>query len=325
MSQVKSRINNDMLDLLKAIAAICVVGIHSLPYNTLGNNLRIFTRFSVPFFFLVSSYFLFKKIQFRDPKKDRELIRKYCFRIIKLYVAWLIVYSPFLIKTIRKIIEGDHTKVEGLRFIHKILLGYVPTIGVTWYLMATVISVLITYFVRYYYGEEVLLVIAIVSFIIGLVTSTYGKWYFEIEWLKVIPLSGVISFSFLSTICYVILGYFMSRLSLENKISNVSLLKGIILFSLLGFVETKIAQGLNIYHDGQNFLFLPLITICIFLFGINLSGQKVPGASFLRKASTIIYLAQNPVKYVLFYLGRIFGITQLTFDNFSVFLFNFFY
>lgn len=320
MNKMKNQKNNDMLDLLKFIAAICVVAIHSLQYNALGNNLRVFTRFSVPFFFLVSSYFLFNKLSFKDHKKDNERIKKYCYRIIKLYFCWLIVYLPFLFKIIRKIVEGDHTKKEGLLFIYKILLGYVPSIGVTWYLIATIISVLITYFVRYYWGEKFLIVIACISFIIGITTSTYGEWYFEIEWLKHLPLSGVISFSFISTICYVILGYFLSEMNIENKISNLVLSIGIILFSSLGFLETKMAQAFGSYHDGQNYIFLPLITICIFLLGINSSSRKIFGAPFLRQSSTIIFLAQNPVKYVLFNLGNRLHIPKLTFDNFYVFV-----
>ena len=62
-----------------------------------------------------------------------------------------------------------------ISFILGILLGYVPRIGVSWYLIALVMSVFIIYYIRSYFGEKVLLTIGIVSFLIGVFTSTYGK------------------------------------------------------------------------------------------------------------------------------------------------------
>ena len=55
-------------------------------------------------------------------------------------------------------------------------------------------SVFIIYYIRSYFGEKVLLTIGIVSFLIGVFTSTYGKWYFDIEWIKQVPFYGSISF-----------------------------------------------------------------------------------------------------------------------------------
>ncbi|EGO8469402.1 racemase, partial [Enterococcus faecalis] len=53
--------NNDVLDAFKFIAALSVVGIHTFPSKSiLGSDLKILARFSVPFFFIVSGYFLFK-------------------------------------------------------------------------------------------------------------------------------------------------------------------------------------------------------------------------------------------------------------------------
>ena len=94
-----------------------------------------------------------------------------------------------------------------ISFILSILLGYVPRIGVSWYLIALVMSVFIIYYIRSYFGEKVLLTIGIVSFLI--------------EYLLLLMVSGTLTlnglnkcllwfyiFSMISTICYVIIGYF---------------------------------------------------------------------------------------------------------------------
>ncbi|WP_252448917.1 acyltransferase family protein [Enterococcus faecalis] len=66
--------NNDVLDAFKFIAALSVVGIHTFPSKSiLGSDLKILARFSVPFFFIVSGYFLFKKFLLEKKKK----IKKY--------------------------------------------------------------------------------------------------------------------------------------------------------------------------------------------------------------------------------------------------------
>ncbi|WP_125605471.1 acyltransferase family protein [Lapidilactobacillus bayanensis] len=316
----ENKINYDMIDLLKFIAAICVVAIHSLPHDILGNDLRVFTRFSVPFFFIVSSYFLFKKITFKNAVNDRKRIHQYCLRVLKLYFYWLLIYTPYWLRSIKDIVQSDYTKVNGLWFIIKMSLGYVPTIGVTWYLMASIISVLITYYIRRFLGRNTLIIVMILSFLIGILTSTYGKWYFEIQSLKSIPIAGSISFSFLSTICYVILGYFLSKSGslVSDEVKSKHFLMYFVVFSIIGFFEVYFAQSLGVFKDGQNFILLPLITISLFLFGIN-SQQRISMAPLLRKSSTIIYLAQNPVKFVIFAIARRLKVATFTYDNFFVF------
>ena len=67
--------NNDVLDAFKFIAALSVVGIHTFPSKSiLGSDLKILARVSVPFFFIVSGYFLFKKISFREKEKDKKIL-----------------------------------------------------------------------------------------------------------------------------------------------------------------------------------------------------------------------------------------------------------
>lgn len=238
--------NNDVLDAFKFIAALSVVGIHTFPSKSiLGSDLKILARFSVPFFFIVSGYFLFKKISFREKEKDKKILFNYIKRILKVYLSWLIFYIPFFIVSIMNFVKGEMDLRGKISFILSILLGYVPRIGVSWYLIALVMSVFIIYYIRSYFGEKVLLTIGIVSFLIGVFTSTYGKWYFDIEWIKQVPFYGSISFSMISTICYVIIGYFLANYVFEKPLNNLFLVLGIVIFSYVGLKEVKFAQQLS--------------------------------------------------------------------------------
>lgn len=313
--------NNDVLDAFKFIAALSVVGIHTFPSKSiLGSDLKILARFSVPFFFIVSGYFLFKKISFREKEKDKKILFNYIKRILKVYLSWLIFYIPFFIVSIMNFVKGEMDLRGKISFILSILLGYVPRIGVSWYLIALVMSVFIIYYIRSYFGEKVLLTIGIVSFLIGVFTSTYGKWYFDIEWIKQVPFYGSISFSIISTICYVIIGYFLANYVFEKPLNNLFLVLGIVIFSYVGLKEVKFAQQLGVFYDAQNYFTLPIVAVLVVILSFNLENIRIPGSDFLRKSSIIIYLAQNPIKYLLFYAASQLGIQKLTYDNFKTYV-----
>lgn len=51
------KITYELLDLIKFIAAICVVGIHTFPHDGTGNDIRIFLDF--PFLYFLSYQVIF--------------------------------------------------------------------------------------------------------------------------------------------------------------------------------------------------------------------------------------------------------------------------
>ena len=133
-----------------------------------------------------------------------------------------------------------------ISFILSILLGYVPRIGVSWYLIALVMSVFIIYYIRSYFGEKVLLTIGIVSFLIGVFTSTYGKWYFDIEWIKQVPFMVLYLFDdFYDLLCDYRL--FLANYVFEKPLNNLFLVLGIVIFSYVGLKEVKFAQQLGVF------------------------------------------------------------------------------
>ncbi|OQO70948.1 hypothetical protein BH747_02805 [Enterococcus villorum] len=314
-------ITYELLDLIKFIAAICVVGIHTFPHDGTGNDIRIFFRFSVPLFFIISSYLLFSKLTYTDKKKDYFVIKRYSLRILTMYLCWLIFYSPYIINRLESIINQPDLFKNGLILLYSLVLGYVPSIGVSWFLMAIVLGVIVTYYVAMYLSDKFLIILGILSFGIGLATSTYGKWYFALTFIHKIPLATSVPFSLVSTICYIIIGYFLVKYNRFGRtFSNFTMIILSLLFSILGYLEVKFAQSLDFYYDSQNFIFLPFIAVCIFLFIINNPQIKIPYATFFRKASIIIYLAQNPIKFILFKFGQTNQIDLLSTDNVTVYI-----
>lgn len=84
------------IDILKFIMAFFVVGIHfplfpadQAPVFDTANFLlgKCLFRLAVPFYFAASGFLLFKKFDPAQP--DPELIRSYCFRMLRLLGIWL--------------------------------------------------------------------------------------------------------------------------------------------------------------------------------------------------------------------------------------------
>ena len=74
------------------------------------------------------------------------------------------------------------------------------------------------------------------------------------------------------------------------------------------------------FYDAQNYFTLPIVAVLVVILSFNLENIRIPGSDFLRKSSIIIYLAQNPIKYLLFYAASQLGIQKLTYDNFKTYV-----
>ena len=104
------------IDIVKFLCALLVISLHLIGYafsnmavdgkvpTGSGNLTMLFisplyfsiARVAVPFFFISSSYFLFKKIK-EHPEDRKKIIKQYCFRVLALYSFWLVVSIPVLV------------------------------------------------------------------------------------------------------------------------------------------------------------------------------------------------------------------------------------
>lgn len=91
------------IDLLKFTMAVCVVAIHTQPLYGIQSVAvqRLFdtiTSLAVPYFFSVSGFLLFSKIDADiSSEKNMEVCKKYLSRVLSLYVIWNIIYLPITI------------------------------------------------------------------------------------------------------------------------------------------------------------------------------------------------------------------------------------
>ena len=76
---------------MKVLMAFVVVSIHTTEWPLLGIR-----EVAVPFFFLVSGFFLFGKMT-GNRKEDLAAIRAWTLKILKLYLIWTAIYLPFTV------------------------------------------------------------------------------------------------------------------------------------------------------------------------------------------------------------------------------------
>lgn len=129
------------IDVMKVLMAFVVVSIHTTSWPLLGLK-----EVAVPFFFIVSGYFLCRKLT-GDRKADLGIIREWVFKILKLYLIWTAVYLPFTVYGFLQ--DGLSLKQSLLLFVRNLLfVGENFMSWPLWYLLAMIWSGILAYILR---------------------------------------------------------------------------------------------------------------------------------------------------------------------------------
>ena len=95
MAEKNTQKMNGTIDIVKLLMAVLVIGIHTEPFSFnfwLDKGFGICTRLCVPFFFVTSAYFYWRK---------EKSAKSFLSRIVLLYVIWSVIYLPFDIPVLR--------------------------------------------------------------------------------------------------------------------------------------------------------------------------------------------------------------------------------
>lgn len=299
------------IDVLKFILCVFVVLIHTINYSALSPILRC----AVPVFFIISSYFFFKKYDgTEDVKCRRQVLQRYVSRNLKLYLFWFILLLPF-------------TLLYRSWFDAGFLLGFTTflrslffssTFPASWYIMASILGVLIVCFLDTFKNKWLVYIIVLFSYVFCCLTSNYTNLMTEkVE--KIYHLYKLIFTSpynsFPASLIWILIG---RRIAAKEKKTNflnykyLAILLMVCIFFL--YFEYIIIHyfGLN-FSDDCYVMLLPVCLLFILIFG--LSKIEIKSNLFLRKTSTIVYCCHVPVSIVLDYIFKYLGIqsTMLTF------------
>lgn len=266
---------NYTIDIFRIIGAFCVVALHS-PLDALPNNaalfLRLLCRWAVPFFFLVSGYFIAKNVK----KRGNEVYLKSINNLLAIYVVSNIIYAVFYL------VDANPDTTAELTFT-KLLSGQS---GHLWFVAASIFGLLLLQYCSNRYSDGKLLAIGAFSFVAILALSGYS------------PLTGLTTqretTRYLTAIPFLFTGFliarhegFIARLSVIGCVA--ALIAGVALeFGEAFFLYKKFGAG---PHNQE--LLIGTAIIALGLFCLSLTYVIPTDNAFSRAGrqySLLVYL-----------------------------------
>lgn len=284
------------LDGFRLTGAFLVVAIHSSPFASFSADMdfiftRIFARMAVPFFLMMTGYFLLPQYLFRHCMDKRPLIRALQKHLL-LYLAAVLLYLPV------NLYAGQF---EGLSADGIFRMFFTDgTFYHLWYLPAAFSGILIVWFLATCLSFGMVAGITVVLYVVGLFGDSCYGLTMQIPFLKkaydvIFTVSSYTRNGFFYAPLFLVMGAGIhgggySGRTPEKKGCRKNAGKEAagftVLFALM-IVEGIILHRLNLQRHDSMYLMLP--AVMFFLFRLLLSGEYGQKKR-LREISLWIYL-----------------------------------
>lgn len=315
--RMNRKINNEnqynAIDLIKFIASLFVVAIHCPPFafNEVANLIfnQIFARLAVPFFFITSGFFLFRKFG-NDVVANKILLIQYIKRILILYIIWSIVYLPWIIED--RFINNNYSFIFNCFALIRNLF-FIGIYGHLWYLLAVATAAIIIYMFNKFLSINKTIIIAFLFYIIGIFGDSYISIVHNFSFINNIY---SLYFKFFESVRnglffgFIFMGMGMIIVKKEIFISKQYAIIGFIL-SLIGmFIEVFLLKYLLRIDNFQMYFFM--LPTTFFLFQLLLNVRLINHSCYykLRKLSLLVYLSHFLFINLYNLLQMVIGITN---------------
>lgn len=278
------------IDITKYVSALLVVCIHTYPLIDISETLNTYflqtvCRIAVPFFFMISGFFLFRKIN--GTQQDNEVLKKYLWRLLKLYLIWTVIYLPY---TIYNYLQAD-TGILGIAsYLRDFILN--GSYYHLWFLPALMTGTLIVYYLYKKKGIVFTLKVAFILYVIGYFLNIYAPLW------ESIPVVDFLFSFFTKTMTTARNGFFFAPMfvgiglllaktkRLSSRLAQTAL---IISFALL-VIEVTLYMITGMMRDLSS-MYLCLIPCTYFLGNVLLISKLPykPSYKSLREDSLLIY------------------------------------
>lgn len=296
------------LDYFRIIAALLIIAIHTSPllsYSKMADFVltSIIARIAVPFFFMLSDFFLISTYNYNCNK-----LKSFLKNVLFIYGIAIVIYIPLNIYT------GYFSMNNLVPNIIKDIV-FDGTLYHLWYLPASIIGASIAYFLVKKLGLKYSLVITIVIYVIGMFGDSYYGFLEKIPLLKnlygyIFEVSDYTRNGIFFAPVFFILGGIISNKS--NYMSTKNSLIGFLISFLLMLCEGMFLHKLGVQrHDSMYIMLLP----CMYFLFTALTFLKGSRARLLRTSSLIIYIIHPMMIVVIRMFSKIFGIQTVLVDN----------
>lgn len=308
-----TRKNYNAIDLAKLICSVMVVMIHVAPFghppeensvliDTFNDYIRnCLTRIAVPFFFVCSGFFLYRKT---TEQFDFSPTKKYAIHLGKLYLIWSAVYLPFIIQSI---IHSDKGIFYEL-FKYARNFVFVGSYYHLWYLPATIFAViLISFLLLRKISVRKILIFSGILYFVGLLAQSWFilikplQQAFPTVWKLLKLVEDIISTTrngLFDAFVFVAIGVAFAYH--DGRLSKIKSLTGFIVSMILLVIEMYVLKSLHSIREND--MYLCLIPAVFFAFSWLIQVELPPHPIYqqLRKMSTLIYFIHAGIKSVLF-------------------------
>lgn len=271
------------IDIAKMVAALFVVAIHAQPFSGITEVLVInwLARLAVPFFFVASAFFFFRK------SIERQDWRHYVRRLGILYLFWFVIELP--ITLLHAFIEPETSfPVNLLRFVRGFFFG--STFSGSWFLMALMECVPLIFFLSKRFSTRSLFLAGLVPYGV-VVLGTYYRDFLPTAWQLAAETLGHIEISFLSAFVFCVVGKYIAEN--EQRLRQWTSAGWFCVGSLvLSAAEVLIVNKLH--APMTNDFYFMLVPTVFMLFVVLLQHETLSTAidyRHWRTASTVFYFS----------------------------------
>lgn len=313
---IRNKNEFNLIDIFKFIFAFLIIGIHVPPFGQ-SQSTAIFHcnfffqqclgRLAIPFFFICSGFFLFKKFSLNDV--NLHIVFKYLLRIIIIYLAWSLIYLPI------NFIDGAFSSDKGL-FWSILVYGYnfllKGSYGHLWYLLSLIFGILvISFLLKKKVSLKIILIISFSFYIIGLFNQNYygfiepleNNYLFSSFHKYFVKLVGSTRNWLFEGLPFISIGAFFAYKPLKLKQKNRIVLLTISFLLMVLEISLTSAFGLTLNYDYCLFL-APTSFFLFSTVALVPIHKENKNFVFLRKMSTLIYLTQFLfIRTITQYLG----------------------
>lgn len=274
----------DGLDYFKITAAFLVIAIHTSPFASFSEGAdfiftRVIARTAVPFFFMVTGYFLLPQYLFGRSMDQRPLLHSIKKHML-LYAAAILLYLPV------GLYAGHFEEMSAGGFLRMLLVD--GTFYHLWYLPAALLGMVIVWFMGTRLPFGALTGISVVLYAVGLFGDSYYGLTMRIPFLKeiydvIFSVSSYTRNGLFYAPVFLVMGAEANRgicrrmalkgdMQSEAGIPKMAYAAGLTVSLVLMTMEGLLLRGLDLQrHDSMYVMLLPVM---FFLFRVLLSGGK---------------------------------------------------
>ncbi len=299
------------IDYFRFLAALLVIAIHTSPllsYSETGDFIltRIFARVAVPFFFLTTGFFLFSGGP--EDSFPEEKMRAFIKKTAVVYLISILLYLPL------NLYNGYFAQNYLLPNIIKDLF-FDGTMYHLWYLPASMIGVMIAWFLIKRLGLPKAFVITALFYIIGLFGDSYYGLSEQLPFLKsvyeaIFQVSDYTRNGIFFAPVFFVMGGMIANQSQRTSLGASSAGLAVSLVALL-------SEGMLLHQFGlqrHDSMYLSLLPCMYFLFNtlIFWKGQRV---ALLRTSALIIYIIHPMVIVIVRLFAKVIHLQKMLVEN----------